>query len=141
MLLSPKKIREIIVQFLFSFEMGGEEKEELIAILMNELKIPHKALSQAFEKSQLIWNKQKEIDEKIVSVCNEYDIARIGKIEKSVIRLGIFELFYEKILPKEIIISEAIRLNKKFSTKEGSNFVNAILDSLIKNLSESPISS
>lgn len=137
MLLSPQKIREIIVQFLFSFEMGGEEKEELITILMSELKVSHGSLAQVFEKSQIIWGHQKEIDEKIISVCQDYDISRIGKIEKSVIRLGIFELFYEKILSKEIIISEAIRLNKKFSTKEGSNFVNAILDAL----SKSPVSS
>lgn len=132
MLLSPKKIREIIVQILFSFEMNGCEKEDLISVLMHEVKVSHRFLNQAFEKSKLIWEKKDEIDQKITAASQEYDFSRIGIVEKSVIRLSLFELFYEKMLAKEIIISEAIRLNKKFSTKEGSHFVNAIIDSLSK---------
>ena len=126
MSLTPKKFREIVLQLLFSFEMGGDEKDDLISVLMHEVKVSHTILLQAYERADQIWKKKDEIDREISSISYSYDFKRIGQVEKSVLRLGVFELL-EKILPMAIIIDEAIRLTSKFSSKEGALFVNAIL--------------
>lgn len=132
MSLSPQKLREIIIQFLFSFDMGGEEQKELIPILMNEVKVPRLALSQAFSRAEVIWKNKNEIDQKIRFACNAYDLTRIGHVERNILRLALFEYCIEHTLPLEIIISEAIRLTKKFSSKEGGQFVHAIIDTVSK---------
>ncbi len=138
MSLSPQKLREIIVQLLFSFEMGGIDQEELLPVLMNEVKVTRLSLTIAFNTAVQVWQKQKEIDQKIVCVCDSYDITRIGKVEKSVLRLALYEHCFENKLPLEIIISEAIRLTAKFSTKEGALFVHAIIDAVSKSYAALP---
>ncbi|HSX14156.1 MAG TPA: transcription antitermination factor NusB, partial [Chlamydiales bacterium] len=66
-----------------------------------------------------------EIDEKISLYSTDYAFERISLVEKTILRLGIFEL---ERLPPPIAIAEAIRLTRKFGTPESAQFVNAILD-------------
>jgi transcription antitermination protein NusB len=130
--LPARKLREIIVQILFTFEMGGQEKEELIAVLMDEVKVARTYLLAAFEKAEIVWSKKDIIDDKIASCSHAYDISRIGKVEKSILRLCIFELLFEGLLELEILIDEGVRLSKKFSTIDGGHFVHAVFDAVSK---------
>jgi N utilization substance protein B len=135
MTISPKKTREAVLQCLFSFEGGGDE-EGLISLLMHELKTSRRFIMEALEYARRIWKLCPEIDKKIENISVSYDWRRVGKVEKSVLRLGAFEIFEQK-LALEIVISEALRLTSKFSTPEGAHFVHAILDTLGKNSSPS----
>ena len=61
-----------------------------------------------------------------------YDLDRIHSVERNVLRLGIYELFYETEIPPKVAIAESIRLSKKFGTPESVSYVNAIIDNLYK---------
>ena len=100
-------------------------------MLMKKLKTTKKHVKQSLENVKKILDKVPEIDNQIKQMCVSYDFQRISKVELNVLRLAIFEMFYEE-LPFNIAISEAIRVCRKFSTPEGANFVNAILDGLCK---------
>lgn len=139
MSLPAQKFREVIVQYLFSFDIGGKN-EEMISLMMKEIKTNRKSLMEAYDKSDKIWSCCEEIDQKIQSFSPSYNISRIGIVEKSVLRLALYELFYENVLPLEIIISEAIRLTRKFSSKEGALFVHAIIGAAAKSQVQSSLS-
>lgn len=133
-LLSPRKTREAIVQYLFSFECGSCD-QDLIPFLMQQLKISRSLLSAAFHTAESIWQAQERLDQVLKTVSFSYHWDRIGKIEKSILRLGLYEILEQK-LSLEIVISEALRLTSKFSTPEGAHFVHAILDQIYKNSGE-----
>lgn len=82
-----------------------------------------------FQKKKKIRNKQKEfaldlfngvvenlekIDEELISHLNQGGIKDTGSVEKSILRLAIYEILF-KDLDKAIIINEAIELSKKTS--------------------------
>ncbi len=71
------------------------------------------------------------LDAKIAAASQEYALDRISKVERNVLRLGVFELQSE--LPPKVALSEAIRLCRKFGSPEGADFVNAVLDQIYKN--------
>ena len=73
-----------------------------------------------------------EIDQSITTHSKEYEFDRIPRVEKNLIRLGVFEMKYSKETPPKVAISEAIRLARKFATHESAKFVNAILDAIYK---------
>lgn len=127
MSLPQAKFRELVFQLLFALENGSEE-EDLIPLLMKELKSSQKNVLEGLTKAKAVLRNLEEIDEKIAASSQEYAIDRIHKVEKNVLRLSLYELLYEKSNPCEVIISEAIRLTKKFGTPDGSRFVHAILD-------------
>jgi transcription antitermination protein NusB len=125
----PQKFREIVFQLLFSFDANGEGEAELIPFLMEELAVSKKYVSAAYLKATAIWKEHQQFDTIIAQLTQEYSFERIKTVEKNVLRVALYELLIEKELSRKIIISEAYRLTRKFSTAEGASFVNAILDS------------
>lgn len=74
-----------------------------------------------------------EIDQHIISV-SEYSIDKIDPIELAALRIAVYEIIHCQEVPEKVIISEAIRLCKKFGSDEGYRLVNVVLDKLIKQI-------
>lgn len=128
--ISPKKTREIVVQVLYSLDMGVESKDELISLLMKELKVTHQQMQAAYERAHLIFAEKDLLDVKIAAAARDYDFERIGRVERNILRLSIFETL-ENTLPVEVIVAESYRLATKFSTESGAAFVQAIINALV----------
>jgi N utilization substance protein B len=126
--MSPQKFREIIFQLLYSADFGGGEIEDILEMLMHQLAITKRVVKEAHAQTLLILEKRDELDERIKAYSKAYELERIPRVERNVLRLGFYELFHSPSIPPKVAISEAMRLTRKFATKESATFVNAILD-------------
>lgn len=132
MALQPQKFRELVFQMLYSFDMGNSDEDTISDMLMGELKVTRKTTLQALVRTNKIRALQKELDKSIEAYSGEYTLNRIQTVEKSVLRLALFEMLYDDEIPPKVAISEAIRLAKKFSSFESTRFINGLLDSIYK---------
>lgn len=132
MALPPQKFREIVFQILYSRDFEAGEENEMIPFMMHELKVTKRIMVDAHRKMEAIMAKQEEIDAMISLASTEYSFERISRVEKIILRLGLFELLFDTDLPPKVAIAEAIRLCRKFGTPESAHFVNAILDGIYK---------
>jgi N utilization substance protein B len=133
MAIAQQKFREILFQLIFSQNFSSLEEEEVSDFLMQQLKITRKIMKEAHLQCKEIFEKWEEIDLLIVRFCKSYDFSRISEVEKSILRLGLYELCYKDSnsgVPPKVVIAEAIRLTHKFATAESAGFVNAILDAV-----------
>lgn len=130
MVLSQQKFREIVLQLLYSQDVANPNELLIIELMMAELAISKKNVRLAYERVQKIQSLLNEIDPLITSVSTSYDFDRIQVVTKNILRLAIFELFYDDQIPHKVAIAEAIRLSRKFNTPESASFVNALLDHL-----------
>ncbi len=130
MSLSLQKMREIVFQFLYSYDLGLTEPDQLMQLLMKELSVTKKNVKIAEERARKVFELCPTLDEKIGSTSQEYSFERIYLVERNILRLGLYEIEYDDEIPPKVAISEALRLAKKFSTPESTAFVNAILDHL-----------
>ena len=130
--LPSAKLREIVFQFLFCHDFNIAEEKEIIKALMYIHKVSKKWAVEALSRMNQILPHLQEIDEKISFASKDYSIDRIYRAEKNLLRLCVFELFFDDTIPEKVAIAEGIRLSRKFSTPESSKFVNAVLDSLYK---------
>ena len=73
----------------------------------------------------------KIIDNEIQKYSNGWDISRLVKIDKDILRIAITELLFTKGAPIKVIVDEAVELAKKYSTEDSSSFVNGILAKVI----------
>lgn len=135
MAISQQKFREIVFQLLFSQDFVVTEEEEIVDFMMQQLAVTKKTMKEAQGKWRSIVSHISEIDEMIRRFSSAYDLERIAKVEKSVLRLGVYELCFETGIPPVVAIAEAIRLTRKFATAESSTFVNAVLDALYQDRS------
>lgn len=81
-----------------------------------------------------------EIDDRLSQYIKR-DLDNIDPVERAILRLGTYELEFEKTIPYKAIIDEAIELTKLFGSEEGYRFVNGVLDRLAKELRHSEIGS
>ena len=72
------------------------------------------------------------IDKKIAHYATNWQLKRIAMIDKNVLRLGVYELFYAPDIPPKVSINEAVELAKVYGDLESSKFVNGILDKIHK---------
>lgn len=57
---------------------------------------------------------------------------RVDPIEQAILRLGTYELRYDRSVPTNVVIDEAIDLAKTFGSEHGFRYVNGILDKVAR---------
>lgn len=130
MSLPYKKFREIVLLLLYSHDFSDGEEEDTSALVMNELKVTQKYLTQAHQLRRDIESKISELDQHIRESAISYEFERIPRVERNILRLGAYELLHSPQIPGKVAISEAIRLSRKFASPESATFVNAVLDAI-----------
>ena len=80
--------------------------------------------------------KQDEIDGMIEKNLVGWTIKRISKVSLAVLRLAVSEILYFDDIPVSVSINEAVEITKKYSTAQDASFVNGVLGSVSKSVSE-----
>ena len=73
-----------------------------------------------------------EIDAIITKYLDNWDLDRLGKTDKAILRLGTYELIHYDT-PKIVVINEAVELAKKYSDDKIVKLINAVLDKIRDN--------
>jgi N utilization substance protein B len=121
---SPAKLRELVMQALYQKEMTGSSNTDLI----KQFKQNYKNLNLKDFETYLKEIKQNILDiDSIINKHTNINIEQISKIELAILKQAIYEM-KNSSLDKPIIISEAIRLAKRFGQDSSHKFVNALLD-------------
>jgi len=132
MSLPAQKFREVVFQMLYSYDTGRATDEDMLDMLSSELEVTKKSVREAQVRVHEILSHLPKIDELISNTSQSYAFERIQTVEKNILRLGMFEMLFDSSIPEKVAIAEAMRLARKFSTRESATFVNAILDASLK---------
>ena len=135
----PIEVSNIPVPLTSDFSGRIEEMLNIAEKAMLALEIAEMATlecqSDVKDYINKIVNKYKEysqeIDKTIKECSKGWDISRLVKIDKDILRIAIIEMVYLKEAPMKVVIDEAIELAKKYSTEDSSSFVNGILAKVI----------
>ena len=79
-----------------------------------------------------------EIDDVLARLSRKWRVERLARVDRTILRMGIYELSRRKSTPARVALSEAIELAKRFGAEEAPAFVNGLLDSALELLGQSP---
>ena len=65
----------------------------------------------------------------------------MSRTDKSILRLGVFEMMFMKDIPPKVSIDEAVELGKKYGNDDSGGFINGILDHIYNSLNPSQATS
>ncbi|MGB0371068.1 MAG: transcription antitermination factor NusB [Opitutales bacterium] len=124
--------RMAAVQFIYSWEMNKPEmlSDGLRTFFENQEEHPREYFEFAEELIDGMIDNMDSIDEIIKERTANWDFDRIAKVDLSILRLAIYELFHRLDIPPIVSINEAIELSKIFSNPDSKRFINGILDQL-----------
>lgn len=74
----------------------------------------------------------KEIDDLIVKSAPEWPLEQISTIDKTVLRIAIYELLHLNDIPPKVAINEAVELGKSFGGENSSKFINGVLGTVYR---------
>lgn len=124
------RARELALRALYLLDVRGvSAKGDIPGFLLTE-STDSEVINFAQELIDGCVEKKKEIDEKISTVAENWQVYRMAVIDRNVLRIGTYELLYMEDIPPKVTINEAIDLAKRYSTAESGAFVNGILDKL-----------
>ena len=105
--------------------------DEMMAKVDTMLDVAEKAIL-ALEIAENFKKHCKEVDGEIQKYSNGWDISRLVKIDKDILRIAITELAFVKDAPHKVVIDEALELAKKYSTDDSPSFINGILARVVE---------
>ncbi len=68
------------------------------------------------------------IDGCLEATLENWDLDRLGFLERSILRMGVFEILFQAVTPDKVAIDEAVELAKKFCDPDSAKLVNGTLD-------------
>jgi transcription antitermination protein NusB len=80
--------------------------------------------------------RQQEIDDTIRPVAPEWPIEQIARMDRVILRIGVYELLHELNVPPKVAINEAVELAKAFGGDNSSKFINGVLGTVLRNKDE-----
>jgi len=132
---SRRKAREAALQALYKIEIAKSPIATAVAEMRDHSDLAPDLTDYAEKLIAGVRNNQATLDGKLSRIILEYDYARVAIVDKNVLRIAAFELFFEPSLPPAVTIDEAIEIARKYSTIESGKFVNGVLGKLLE---ESP---
>ncbi len=136
--------RIIALQTLYEQELREESEDpnfDLDAVLARNIARYEQMLDDVDFIEKLVKgvsSQSKELDDKLQPVAPEWPINQIARMDRLVLRIGLYELENEAgDVPPKVVINEAVELAKAFGGDNSSKFVNGVLGTLLRQ-SEQP---
>ena len=115
------------MQALYQWELTGQVGAGIEDSFLNDWGL--EGVDQEYFKQlvQGILKYTAELD-RILEKCLDRDLASVDPIERTVLRIGTYELQFRPEIPVRVVLNEAIELARVFGAEEGYRFVNGVLD-------------
>ena len=133
---SRRKARILAFQALYAWDASGTPVKELLAFswidddkraaLDEELKAFARLLiAGAIENME-------EVDRQITAHLQNWSFERLKKVDLAIIRIGAYSLLFQRDIPAQITIDEAIEIAKEYGSEDSYRFINGVLDGIWK---------
>lgn len=134
MAVKRRQAREWAVQLLFQNDFNAQDVEQSLSEFWKDKSSDEasKSFTEAVVRGVLA--NQKEIDRILGECVQNWDISRIGAVERNAMRIAIYEMLHRPDIPSVVSINEAVALSKNLSEPVSGRFVNGILDKIRKHL-------
>ena len=128
------RARELVMQALCQMDVQGEAALKMIGAFFSENTDDGETRQLAEKWSKGVWENMADCNGLITAAAAKWELSRLNQVDRSILRLGTYQLKYCEDIPAKVIINEAIELAKKYSAESSPGFVNGVLDAIYRKL-------
>ena len=125
-----RKARELVTQVLFHMEYNSGNPEKSFELICENFNAPKSLKSFSKELVQGICENKNHIDNLIKKASKNWRLERMSRVDRSILRLSVYEMLFMDNIPHKVSIDEAVELGKKYGTEESGAFINGVLDNI-----------
>jgi len=115
---------------------AGDESFDLGLVLKRNVSRYESTVDDVFFIEELVKGVAKyeaSLDDELRPLAPEWPLEQIARMDRVVLRIGLYELHYEPDVPPKVVINEAVELAKAFGGDNSSKFINGVLGTALKN--------
>jgi len=122
---SRSKERRAALRILFEMDMN---KSTLVEVLEGKKLVGEDDPGEfAIELVRGVRQHQPEIDGVIRDYSEGWGLERMPGVDRTILRMSLYEIFFQDDIPVGASIDEAVELAKAFSTEDSGKFINGVL--------------
>lgn len=125
-----RKARELVAQVLFHMEYNPGDPDKSFGLICENFDAPKPLLAFSKELVQGICENREYIDSVIKKSSKNWRIERMSRVDRSILRLSVYELLFMENIPYKVSIDEAVELGKRYGTEDSGPFINGVLDNI-----------
>jgi N utilization substance protein B len=129
-----RETREWIIQFLFQLDFNPEPIDIALKDFWEEKSPSEREKTYAEEIIKGVVQRKDELDDRLSQYAKRWDSERMVAVDRTVMRVALFEMLYREDVPPVVSINEAVHFAKDFSSFQSGRFVNGVLDRIRKEL-------
>lgn len=133
------RARELAVQALYQLDTQGGDILPRLREFFENNEPDSKTRNLGANWCKQTWENLQVCDEMITGVATRWSIERLAMVDRSILRLAVYQLKFCPDIPAKVVINEAIELAKKFSTEKSPRFVNGVLDAVLRKLRQEKV--
>ncbi|HZG55376.1 transcription antitermination factor NusB [Paenibacillus sp.] len=137
-----RSARIVAVQCLYQMEMNRVPAGEALQAAMEEALSDNESGTDVTDADALLAYVRAvlerlvpripEIDGMLTGYLQGYQVDRLSRVDREVLRLAVYEMVYSDDVPPKVAVNEAIEVAKHFGTEESGKFVNGVLGKMLK---------
>ena len=130
------RARELTMQALYQLDVQGPDLFQHLDLFFTEADEDDFVRKLASDWTKGTWENLEQCDEPIIASTIKWQFTRLSPVDKSILRLSVYQFKFCPDIPPKVVINEALELAKKFSTDKSPAFVNGVLDAILKKESD-----
>ncbi len=128
------RARELAMQGLYQLDVQGDDALDGLQRFLKENSSEETVFELADGWARRTWENVVVCDELIKNAAVKWELSRLCQVDRSILRLAVYQLKFCPDIPGKVIINEAIEIAKKYSSGQSPRFVNGVLDAVLKKL-------
>jgi N utilization substance protein B len=129
------RAREVVLQILYEDDLNpSRELAAADQFLCRRLKQDESLIEFARALLSGVRRNRAELDGLLAARAENWSLSRMAVTDRNILRLAAFEMIYTET-PDRVAINEAVELAKRYGTGQSSQFVNGVLDRLLRDRS------
>ncbi len=129
-----RETREWIIQFLFQLDFNPEPIDTALKDFWEDKNPIEREKTYAEEIIKGVVQRKDELDDRLSQYAKRWDSERMVAVDRTVMRVALFEMLYREDVPPVVSINEAVHFAKDFSSFQSGRFVNGVLDRIRKEI-------
>ena len=127
-----KEARDGAFKMLYQLDINSNEHDKALKDYFDEYNYTKADKEYITEVVNGVFENAEKIDKLISEAVKSWTLNRISLVDKAILRLAVYEIYYREDIPDSISIYEAVELAKLYDSPKAGGFVNGLLRGVLR---------
>lgn len=130
--MSRRLARQVAFQTLFQIDLSKTDVEDALIQRLSEVALSPENAEYVRRAVRGVTTQISALDLQIGTISQGWEVHRLGFIDRSILRLAIYEIVFMDEIPVGVTVNEAVELAKEFGDDESPRFINGLLGTVVR---------